>query len=305
MPTYVVYLDEVILGNLVMNYAILWSTARFGRINTDMWRLFAGAGLGSLYSLALFLPQLNSLLSVSCKFIMSLLMVFIAFAPLQLKRLFKVLGYFYLSSFVLGGVVFGCMYFLRTGTGILSSGLSSPSREHFGYGIALALAVTWIMGKGVELARQKTFQDSCKVPLTVRLWGSSVELEALLDTGNSLTDPLTQHPVIIVEYKAVKELLPPPVQYLFEKENISDFDLLHKTLSGNKWAERFRLIPFQSLGRSDGLLLGFRPDEIITGQKGMKKLVRKVVVGIYPGQLGTNASYRALLHPLIMDEYAA
>ena len=305
MPTYIVYLDEVVLGNLVMNYAILWSTSRFGRVNTSRWRLFASAGLGRLYSLALFLPQLNSLLSVSCKFIMSLLMVFIAFAPLQLKRFFKVLGYFYLSSFILGGVVFGCMYFLRTGTGLLSSGLGSPSREHFGYGIALALAVAWVMGKGVELARQKAFQDTCKVPLTVNLWGNSVELEGLLDTGNSLTDPLTQHPVIIVEYKAIKALLPPPIQNLFDKENMSNFDLLHKTLSGNKWAERFRLIPFQSLGRSDGLLLGFRPDEIITGKEGSKKLVRKVVVAIYPGQLDTSASYRALLHPLIMDEYAA
>ncbi|ACV61951.1 sigma-E processing peptidase SpoIIGA [Desulfofarcimen acetoxidans DSM 771] len=305
MPAYVVYLDQVMLGNLVMNYAILWSTARFGRINIAKWRLFAGAGLGSLYTLALFLPRWNSLLTVSCKFTVSVLMVFIAFAPLRLKRFFQVLAYFYLSSFILGGVVLGCMYFLRSGNSFFNSGLGSPSKEYFGYGIALALVVAWIMGKIFELARKKAFQDTCKASLLVRLWGSSVELEALVDTGNSLTDPLSQHPVIIVEYKAIKELLPPPIQNLFDKDNLSDFALLHDTLSGNKWSERFRLIPFQSLGRSDGLLLGFRPDEIITGADDRKKLVRKVVVGIYPGRLDANDSYHALLHPLIMDEHAA
>ncbi|WP_066634807.1 sigma-E processing peptidase SpoIIGA [Desulfolucanica intricata] len=302
MPTYVVYIDEVILGNLVMNYAILWLAARFCQIKTARWRLVIGAGLGSLYSLVLFFPQLNSLLSISFKFLISVLMVTFAYAPLPLKRFLKALSYFYLCSFVLGGVVFGCIYFLRNETGFTMNNFSKLVRDNFWYGVVLALLVAWLIGKGAVLARRRISQETYKIPLSVIFLGNSVEVSALIDTGNSLMDPLTQHPVVIIEYEAVKNLLPPEIQSLYQNGKTVDFNLIYQTLSGKEWANLFQVIPFHSLGSSNGLMLGFRPDEIITGQK---QRVSQVVIGIYPGQLDVHASYRALLHPLVLDEYAA
>ncbi|MEW6424844.1 MAG: sigma-E processing peptidase SpoIIGA, partial [Bacillota bacterium] len=56
MAGYVVYLDQVFLGNLLMNYLILWSAGRLSNARTCAFRLALAAGLGSLYSLLTFLP---------------------------------------------------------------------------------------------------------------------------------------------------------------------------------------------------------------------------------------------------------
>ena len=75
-----------------------------------------------------------------------------------------------------------------------------------------------------------------------------------------------------------------------------------ENLSGSSWAPRLRLIPFSALGTKGGLLLAFRPDviEVMHGAE----LIRtsQAVVGIFPGELSGDGSYRGLLHPDILAE---
>jgi len=300
---YVVYVDQVFLGNLVMNYVVLWAAGRLGRVRVSFLRLLLAAGIGDIYSLLAFLPGLDQLFSLPVKLLFSLIMVLTAFAPLPWRVLAGCLGGFYLASFSLGGMVLGFTYLLHTNASLVNEAGKIPAviSRHFWSGCLLALLFFWtVYAVGGWLLRKRGSQQRFQVPLGICLSGRRVEVEALVDTGNSLTDPLTGEPVIVVEYDVLKEILPPVVKSFFEGQCF-DYTSLLVALSGTPWATRFRVLPFQSLGLKHGLLIGLRPDRVEIDQGEKKVLVDKVVVGIYRHRLHTGSTYHALLHPALLE----
>ena len=301
--TYVVYLDVVVVGNLVMNYVILWATAKFAQYNPSRWRLLCGAAVGSLYALAVFIPQLQGLLIWFVKVIISILMVITVFAPLPWRRFLTCLGYFYVASFAIGGIVFAAMYFIQA-NGYFGQLLTAPAQDqrYFWLGILVALAITWVVVRWGAVAHAKTkMRNSNKTVVYISSLNHRARVEALLDTGNSLTDPLTNLPVMVVEYNAVKDLLPIAVQQLYQNQGTLDFIKLQSALLNQPpGAMKFALIPYRSLGRENGMLLGFKPDllEIETSEGPV--FVKEVMVAIHHGELALDNGYRALLHPQII-----
>lgn len=63
------------------------------------------------------------------------------------------------------------------------------------------------------------------------------------------------------------------------------------------WFSRFRIIPFSSLGKENGILIGFRPDYVEVWNKQNKREYREVIVGICNKKLSPNNRYKALLNP--------
>jgi stage II sporulation protein GA (sporulation sigma-E factor processing peptidase) len=107
-------------------------------------------------------------------------------------------------------------------------------------------------------------------------------------------------PVVVVEFSAIKELLPEMIRDIFEKDSEDDLNRITTVISCSAWFPRFRLIPFTSLGKENGMLIGFRPDYIEIGNEKEKKGVNDVIVGIYNKALSRNEKYRALLNPELM-----
>ncbi|GAV21787.1 sigma-E processing peptidase SpoIIGA [Carboxydothermus pertinax] len=107
--------------------------------------------------------------------------------------------------------------------------------------------------------------------LEISYAGKKVTLKSYLDTGNQLYDPLSGWPVIIVEYRAVKKILP------------QDFFA----------SNRARKIPFRAVGKERGYLWGFIPDWLKIWQEREVWLVKKAVVAVTFQSL--NSDYMALL----------
>ena len=124
-----------------------------------------------------------------------------------------------------------------------------------------------------------------------------MELKALLDTGNQLADPVSRYPVVIVEYEAVKDYLPPEFRETLEEDGEPDLAALTAVLTARWWLTRLRLIPYRSLGKSGGLLIGFKPDAVEIVYEGRMMRTPRVVVGIYRHRLSPEKKYNALLHP--------
>ncbi len=302
---YTVYLDEVFLGNVLMNFAILWFTARFSLIPTTFWRLLSAAALGAAYAIMLFFPAPAWFAGIPAKVGVSLLMLAAAFYPQPVRKVGSCFVIFYLASFGLGGLVFGLTYLLGGG------GLSGPAgflevpRGYFWPAVVTSLAVMGLVGRsGGAFLRRRYIKGLFHVPVRIYTYGRSLAVNALLDTGNQLSDPLTNHPVLVVEFNAVRELLPVELRAAFETGEEPDFARVLESLGNSRWARRLRLIPFQSLGRSSGLLLGFRPDEVEIVYGLQKVRVRKVVVGVYQRQLCPEATYRALVNPRLLETAA-
>lgn len=304
MNGYVVYVDQVLLGNMVMDYVILLAASRCAQIKVPNWRLWVGAVLGGLYSLVIFVPGFELFLGVSAKILVSLLMIAVTFAPQPMKKLFTCLGFFYLVSFTLGGAVLGFSYFMQSNPVFADNvrEILPILSRYFWPGMAFALVTCWLGSRlWRQTVRRRLTRDLFHVPLLIRLWGRSVKVEALLDTGNQLSDPITGDPVIVVEYEVLKDLLPGPIAKLFEVEDELDFNGVIGALSGTPWASRFRLVPFQSLGQDNGMLMGFRPDRLDVLKSECPVSLNKVVVGVYRKKLNIDSTYRALLHPDLLE----
>ncbi|TEB17986.1 Sporulation factor SpoIIGA [Pelotomaculum sp. FP] len=302
MPVYKVYLDQVFLGNLVMNYAILWAAAKLSRVPVHTARLVAGAALGAAYALAVFIPGAGFLQSVWFKTVISAGIVAVAFSPVTVRMFLTCLGCFFLASFTLGGLAIGIIFYLNSGRLSSWDGIGKVIEGNFWPGILLGLIALWAAGRGfAALLKKGKFENLFRIPILINSGGKQVRVEALLDTGNQLKDPLTQSPVVVVEYNSLKSLLPEQVQAGLERDGEADIWNILGSLSEGSLSSRFSAVPFQSLGRANGMMLGFRPDEVVIERQGKLARPGRVVVGIYRNKLDPEGSYHALLGPNVLE----
>lgn len=299
-----IYLDIVILENIVINYLILWVTSKFSKNRAGSLRLLLGAALGAAYIIPMvLLPGLKIYATVLSKLLLSVAMVAVAFSFNKISAFLKTLVIFYAATFLFAGAGFALLFFNQGGS-IVKNGvvLSTFSFLNTSWSeLALALAFALIILRVVwEVIQKKFLREKILVRLCIAFDKKAADLYALVDTGNSLHDPLTNMPVIVVEFSAIRDILPEDIRNMFEKDIIGDLNKVTTTISCSSWFSRFRLIPFTSLGAENGMLIGFRPDYIEIGSENDKKGISDVIVGIYNRALSRNEKYRALLNPELM-----
>ena len=293
-----IYIDVVFLENVVINYLILLVTARFSKVRTSSFRLLMGSLLGACYLvIMIIMPQLEIFTTVLTKLLLSFAIVAVTFSFERLNTFFKTMAVFYASTFVFAGGGFALLYLNKSG-GIIKNGVAAIFFQTKWTEIFLGIAFASIVARVLwDVVQHRFLKDRLLVPLIISFDKKAIGLYALVDTGNSLHDPLTNMPVVVVEFNAIKEILPEEIRLIFEKDAEGDLNSITTAISGSTWFSRFRLIPFTSLGKENGLLIGFRPDYIEIGSDDEKKGIRDVIVGIYNNSLSKNEKYKALLNP--------
>ena len=68
-----------------------------------------------------------------------------------------------------------------------------------------------------------------------------------------------------------------------------------KNVELGEYASKIRAIPFKSLGKENGLLLGVKVDEIEVSYQDMEHKIKDVIIGIYNGVLSRNGKYSGLI----------
>ncbi len=308
MPAYVVYVDQVFVGSLVMNLMILWVTARLGRVPYNRWRLLGGSAIGALYSLALFFPPVHALLAPGYKLLVSALMVATVFLPRPPGKALVLLGYFYLVTFALGGTVQGITTFLHSNySGGIVAGVMQAIDAYLWYAVLLSLVVYWTLGRIVPARLRKLLMlPLLKAELVIHFEGRLARLAAMIDTGNSLADPVTGKPVVVVEYTSLKELLPEKVCLAVERKGLDRVPEILGELGEEIARGHFRPIPYRSVGREYGWLLGFRPDSVELVQGGISHRVKAgVVVALCGEKLHGDAPCSALVPPALLNDVPA
>lgn len=293
-----VYLDVLLLENILMNYLILAVTSKFLKKRVKSLRLLLGAFIGAVYVIILlFLPQIHIYYSLSAKLILSVVIIGVTFFPKKLHEFIKTFTCFYMTTFIFAGAAFAFLS-LNQGGGIVRNGafyVYLNSKMSF---ILIAALVTLILIRAFyQFIKEYGSGDKVLVSLYVVFDGNGIWVPALVDTGNQLKDPLSGAPVIIVEAQAIRSLLPLSLAEYMEKQNEEEPLNIELALRNTGWFSRFRLVPFTSLGRENGILLGFRPDYIEVGKNGDRKETKDVVICLYNRKLSENSTYHALLAP--------
>jgi stage II sporulation protein GA (sporulation sigma-E factor processing peptidase) len=290
-----VYADLLVAVNLVMNVVIILATGRIVGIHPTWGRILAGALFGALTSLAMLLPEGFFLRWTFVKIVVSLCMIGIVFYPLAWRRWPLVLAVFYFISFMLGGTVLAFLYFTDAST-YLTNGIFSM--QHASWITLISAAALfliwgqWLWGRlGTRFWQAKYF-----VPIRVVLSDTHVQTTALIDSGNGLRDPISRLPVTIIEYECVKPLLPAEVTKKFDVTEEHDWINILQEMP-HEWVSRLHILPFSSLGKRSGLLIGFRPDRIVVEDNGAETIRTDVIIGMCNRNLSSQGEYHALLHP--------
>lgn len=301
MNTAVVYLDKLFIGNLLVNWLLLWLAGRLSQVKVKHYRVFIGSCVGSLYSLAYFTYGGDYLFSFAAKIAVSLVMVAAAFLPLPPRKFVFCLSFFYLVSFAAGGTVIGFSYLVNSAGGFEQiSNFTAIVDRYLWPGLLLVLVVFWA---GVAVLpryfRGRQRIESLKLPMTIYLDGHGVTVRGLVDTGNSLCDPVSGEPVVVVEHNAIREVLPGPMKET--SACTQDAIGVIERMIDTPWSGRLRLIPFHSLGNDRGILLGIRPDRVEFVRDNRIQRVERVVVGIHGRRLDAGEEYNAIINPSMLD----
>ena len=85
----IVYIDIILLENLCMNYIILFATAYIMKLIISHIRLVASSGIGAIYSIMLYMQILPIYSNLIMKIVLSIVMVYIAYMPRNIKNIVK------------------------------------------------------------------------------------------------------------------------------------------------------------------------------------------------------------------------
>lgn len=294
-----VYGEYLFIENLLMNWMILHLTGYFTKSQIPKYRIWIGAGIGACYAFILFFPSLHFMYTFIMKIVVSIFIIIVTFSPYKIVDFFKQIATFYLISFMCGGAAFALFYFTDF-RGMVSNGIFYIGNFTIKLLIYSGIISYILIKYCLEYIQVKISRDKIYMPIQIEVEEHTSEVKALLDTGNALSDPLSKYPVIIVEYSAIRKLLPCDVQCIFDNEREMNLDLISKIFQTSKWISRFRMIPFKSLGKDNGMLIGFKPDSVKVEDVEETRCVKNIIVGVYMKKLSRNGEYSALLHPDIL-----
>jgi stage II sporulation protein GA (sporulation sigma-E factor processing peptidase) len=230
-----IYVDVLMAVNFFINYFLLLACVKFLALPAKRGRLAAASGLGAAFSLTVLLPELPAALSLTVKLLMSAAIVLCAFGFGGIKRLVRNTAAFYIVNFAFAGLMVAIWYFFAPQGLVIRN-----SVVYFNISPVLLILLTVVCYGiftliGRITGRQAPKKLFCRI--VVSRGGIACDCTARVDTGNTLREPFSNDPVVIVARNTIRRVMPP------------DKDL------------NFRLIPFDAVSGS-GVLKAFRPDRL-------------------------------------------
>ncbi|MCX4362883.1 MAG: sigma-E processing peptidase SpoIIGA [Clostridia bacterium] len=184
-----VYVEYVIINNLMINALVLILTLKFMRHKINKLAVFLASAIGAIY--ALFVPICDKLNLFALKVLLSLIMLAIILGRCKLKKYLCACAIFYGLTFAMGGIVMGI-------GNMLSYELKDVNSSLIPFYAALSglslIAAQKLIFKSVTLAKRKSKYEN-QVILSAN--GKSVECKAYYDSGNRLY--YKNKPTIIID----------------------------------------------------------------------------------------------------------
>lgn len=248
-----IYVDGVMMVNFLVDLLLLVGTNQMGGFPSDKKRVTAAALLGAVYSGVCLLPGFRFLGNTLWRLVSLGLMGSIAFG--WNRSALRRCGIFVLLSMALGGLAI-CL-----------------GRADI-RGLVLAAGGVWLL---CRVSFESSPGSRAYVPLEIRNGDKSVALLALRDTGNTLRDPITGEPVLVISSDAASQLTG-----LTEEQ-------LRRPLMTITAHPGLRLIPFRTVGQGSGMMLAMKfSDVTVNGRQ------TKALVAFSPENFGEKSVFQAL-----------
>lgn len=251
----IVYGDLYFLLNGLADGVLLYAAGKAARETVRPWRLTTAAAFGAAYAVGELWLGGTALYGAVAKVAASVAMVLMAYGIGSIPRCLRLCAYLYAGALFLAGAT---LTFNFLGT--------SAWRPQWGivpwWSLALALALLAGIGAFAWVRRRAAIGEAWLLPLAVWLGEGCARCMALVDTGNLLTDPLGDGPVLVADPAALASAIPPRVASALGS---GDAARAAAAVDGTPWSSRLRVVPFRGVGQDAGVLLGLRADRVQVG----------------------------------------
>lgn len=277
-----VYIDRVLVLNFMIDDLLLLCTARIAGVPLRRIRLALCALSGALYAVAVLLPGMQWLSHPLMYALIGVLLPLAAF--FKEPRRWRITALFLLLSAALGG----CIFALGLAAGAPAQFISRIYRAQISWPVLTGAAVLFCVTLHLLFRGGLRHEGGGIVLVTIRLGGKKKTVPALWDTGNTLTDPVSGAPVLVLEQDILLDLWPDEVRTIL-RQNVPPEEKM-VALHRLKHGAAFCLLPFRSVGVSAGLLLACRSDQITVE----RCVYRKILLALSQGPLSDGGAYHAL-----------
>ena len=261
---YEIYIDSLFFLNLGLNLYLLELVNGILIQTVARKRIFIGAMAGSLLSVIPILLPINLMLAAILGFVLSMAgMIRIAFkcrgwrSYLQLIERCMIIGIF------LGALIQYLLY------------RCNPDTHMPILGIWVFAAIGFLLLRG-QLNRKSQWKSHCKVML--RNQGTTIRIEGLVDTGNTLIEPVSGSPVAVLDKKIFDNL--------FWKQAPAGF----------------RIIPYRSIDKKNGLMPGYLIPEMQVEWEGICMDYQNIYVAVRPEEMESAERYPMIINPKMLKK---
>lgn len=198
-----IYADVLILENSIVNFFILTLTMKCIKHKSKMIALIGSSFLGGIYTVVLFIPQLNILSYLPCELIVACIMLRLVYGKTSVFNMLKLLLIFLIITFALSGICF--LFSMKQNLYVLGSTfkIEKYSAKYIILGIILVYIVC---DKLVECIRDKLFINNYIFQVEFEVGDKKYSIKSFLDTGNELREPITNLPCILIEEDLINDI---------------------------------------------------------------------------------------------------
>ena len=288
-----IYIDIIFLENFILNLILLYAVGIETKTKIKHYRIIIASLVGSIYAIILYVIKNKFLCSIVMKFLLSIVMVYICFETKSIKKLFKTLIYFYLTSFVFGGGALALIYMVNTGKISIQNGIIQGRYTILTIMTGVIIAFIFIIIV-FRLIKSKISKNDLICNIEIRINNKEVKTKAMVDTGNLLKEPITNVPVVIVEHSLLKNIIPNEILQNIDNILGGDLSEISENIK-NQYLLKMKVIPFTSLGKQNGMLLGIKAQELKIEEANETKKIEKIIIGLYNKTFSKKGEYHALI----------
>lgn len=216
-------------------------------------------------------------------------MVLISLPSKTLKKVIISFLTFMLMTGVMGGVCFA-LIFMLSGSVSADVLITYSSDIPLGLIIFICLITYLATTKLIKLFYQKKTINNFIYETILKDKGKKIKFNAFLDSGNTLIDPISQKPVVIISYSLFQRLYNFPLEKIITKK-IEEKDI-----------KKLHYITINTVGKgSEMLVFEVEKMEVVFSKNDIKNF-SNVVLGLSFSGINKTFSCDALLHPQFVCE---
>ena len=241
------YIDVYFMINFTVDILAIFVAQKIVHISINIRRLILSGLIGAIFAVCeLFID--SSLFHILWSSLFISIISVISCKNTSVSRKIKFLLSFYVAVFLIGGIV-SFMYQLMDR--YLKNILVESNKSANGKALVFSAVILLIIGAlrlFIMLFSGSVNEKSVKI--RIELNDKSMEIEALVDTGNLVKDPMNMNPVIFIKRSYAEKIFPSEVIELWHLDSLS-----------TEFKKRIHLIPVTRSAQTH-VMTGVRVDKV-------------------------------------------